>query len=241
MVLGLSLSSVRNVTLSPTSRRSLVDRTSAAALSEDRYDTPGPWTPSLELADPWMLEYAIVADSELYSVDQLVYMINEAQDTETLISQIKASDPLLSAASVGTLAFEGLPTAAPTASPTTASPTTASPTTASPSSASPSTASPTTASHSTDSPSTASPTTASPTTASNSTKGAVDGFSSPADGAATASRSMMIQWLLIGLGAGLFIGIIVGLLACFCRQNLKCCKSFAAEPQSQPQPGNIEG
>jgi hypothetical protein len=201
MVLGLSLSSVRNVTLSPTSKRSLVDHTSAAALSENRYGaagTPGPRTRSLEVADPWMLEYAIVADSELYSVDQLVFMIKEAQDTETLITQIKASEPLLSAASVGTLAFEGLPTAAPTARPSTTSP---------------------------------------------STKGGVDVLSSSTDGAATSTSSMMIQWLLIGLGAGLFIGIIVGLLACFCRQNLKCCRSVTAEPQSQaqPQPGNIEG
>lgn len=105
LALGLPSSSVRDVILSQISRRSLVDLDRAA---------------STTLTETWQLEYTIVADPGLYSVTQLRSMVQEAQDKDTLINQIRLSEPSLSAASVGTFTFVDLATAAPTTNPTAA-------------------------------------------------------------------------------------------------------------------------
>ena len=141
-------------------------------------------------------------------------MVQEAYDTKSLIDQIKQSEGRLSKATVGTLTFQGLLTAAPTAAPT--APTTditptdvfmsqpiSAPTavpdltpTAMPTSQPPSSQPPTSA---------ANPTADLRETPKADSAVTVGSKTSSADGTTMSANFVMIQWLLIGLGVGLLL------------------------------------
>jgi hypothetical protein len=203
LVLGLSLTSVVNVTLSQsTSRRSLLGHPAATDLSDARvlaYDYPSPipssapatiLAPVIGLADSWFLQYVIVADADLYSHDQLKSKITTAHNSESLINELRLTNPSLSGVEAqGIVSFLREPTAAPTAAPTVTPP----------------------ASH-TDTPTTKP--TIKPT----------GPTAAPVISVSSASFLATYQWLFVGLGVGVFAGIVIGLLICVCRYNLKCCK-----------------
>jgi hypothetical protein len=204
LVLGLSLTSVVNVTLSQsTSRRSILGHPAATALSDDRvlaYDYPSSIPSSapetlraqtIGLADSWFLQYVIVADADLYSHDQLKSKITTAHNSESLINEFRVTDPSLSGVEAqGIVSFLREPTAAPTAAPTVAPPASLA-----------------------DIPS------------KNPTIKPTGPTAAPVISVSSASFLATYQWLFVGLGVRVFAGIVIGLLICVCRYNLKCCKS----------------
>ena len=177
-------------------------------------------------------------------------MVKEAHDTSSLINQIKQSEDRLSGATTGPLTFQELLTEAPAAAPMADPTTDIMPTDVS-------TSQPTSPPAPTDVPNltpdaapTSQPTSAAlrpvpsaanPTTniAANPTAdfgetpkadsaGTVGSITSSADGTTMSANSVMIQWLLIGLGVGFLAAI--GALVCIFSHNLKCCKSSTLEP-----------